>query len=50
MELLLMLELVYMWRLQREYSPPKQEKQEHSEDTELSLISYPKGENTCVAP
>ena len=32
MELLLMLEQVYLWQLQREYAPPKQEKLERSED------------------
>jgi len=45
-ELLLMLEQVYIWRLQRE-NAPKQEKQEQSEYKELPQVTYPKGENTC---
>ena len=35
-----MLELVYIWRLQRE-NAPKQEKQEQSEDEELPVVQYP---------
>ena len=38
-----MLELVYIWRLQRE-NAPKQEKQEQSEDKELPQVTYPKGD------
>lgn len=41
MELLLWLEQVYLWRLQREHGQTKQERLE-SEDDELPVASYPK--------
>lgn len=40
LELLLWLEQVALWRLQREQTKPKQE-QEQSEDRELPAVSYP---------
>lgn len=41
LELLLWLEQVKIWRLQREHSEPKQEPAKPSEDKELLSVSYP---------
>lgn len=41
MELLMWLEQLAIWRLQREHSEPKEDKQEHSEDKELPQVQYP---------
>lgn len=41
LELLLWLEQVALWRMQREQAEPKQEEQEQSEDRELPQVSYP---------
>jgi hypothetical protein len=44
MELLLWLEQIEIWRLEREHADPKQEKFEQSEDTELPVAGYPPGQ------
>jgi hypothetical protein len=41
MELLLWLEQLYLWRLQREHADPKQELLDQLEDTELPVAGYP---------
>jgi hypothetical protein len=41
MELLLWLEQIEIWRLEREHAVPKQEQLESSEDDELPLAVYP---------
>lgn len=41
MELLMWLEQVAIWHLQREHSEPKEEKPMQSEDKELPAVSYP---------
>jgi hypothetical protein len=41
MELLLWLEQLQIWRLEREHAAPKQEQLESSEDDELPQASYP---------
>ncbi len=41
MELLLWLEQIEIWRLEREHGTPKQEQQELVEDEELPVASYP---------
>jgi hypothetical protein len=43
MELLMWLEVVYVWRLQREHGTPKEDL-EQSEDTELPEATYPEQE------
>lgn len=40
MELLMWLEEIAIWRLQREHSEPKQDKPVQSEDKELPFVSY----------
>jgi hypothetical protein len=45
MELLLMLELVYIWRLQRESQVLKVEPDPVRQENELLEVSYPKGDN-----
>lgn len=47
-ELLIWLELVYLWRLQREESNLLKVEPDHLwPEDELLEVSYPKGENTC---
>lgn len=41
LELLLWLEQVAIWRLQREHSEPKQEPAQQSGDKELPVVNYP---------
>ena len=41
MELLIWLEQLYLWRLQREHADPKQEDRSQSEDEEMPQASYP---------
>jgi hypothetical protein len=41
MELLLWLEQLQIWRLEREHGTPKQEAIEQSADDELPVASYP---------
>jgi hypothetical protein len=50
-ELLMWLKQVEIWRLQRQETELLKVEPDHlwTEDEELSLISYPKGENTCEA-
>jgi len=41
MELLIWLEQLAIWRMQREHAEPKQEPVEQSEDRELPVVLYP---------
>lgn len=41
MELLLWLEQIELWRLEREHGTPKQEALEQSEEKELPVAGYP---------
>jgi hypothetical protein len=41
MELLLWLEQIAIWKLEREHPAPKQEQLESSENDELPIASYP---------
>lgn len=41
MELLIWLEQIALWRIQREHAEPKQEPVEQSEDRELPQVGYP---------
>jgi hypothetical protein len=41
MELLLWLEQIELWRLQREHGTPKQESIKQPEDSELPIATYP---------
>lgn len=45
MELLLWLEQLYLWRLQRDHAAPKQEYPRQTEDEELPQASYPGANN-----
>ena len=48
MELLLFLEMVYIWRLKREHGTPKTEIiSDVAEDTELPVASYPQGDTNA---